>query len=183
MVDLTLLRLDRIVEPVEIGQISGIALHAGNVLADLLHGRVQLLLAAPGDEDIGAFLDKQLGSPESHPRCRSGDDCDFSLKFLAHDAPPKVGLGERCGTACGGRDCSDGRRRRSPRECGGPRRGSEREDLTRAAVFDSAPPSRLSGRRVSTWLTQPRGGWTSYGWAFDVALRFGHALPPTNGLH
>jgi len=82
-VDLALLTFDGLVETVEVGQVGGIALYAGDVSANELHGLIELVLAASGDEDVGAFFDEELGCCERHARGRCGDDCHFSFE-LAH---------------------------------------------------------------------------------------------------
>jgi hypothetical protein len=59
-VDLALLALNRIVETVEIIQVGGVALHAGDVFADELHGLIELVLAAAGDEDVRSLFDEEF---------------------------------------------------------------------------------------------------------------------------
>ena len=83
-VDLALFALDGLVEAVEVGEIGGVALHAGDVFADELHGLIELLLAASGDEDVRALFDEELGGCERHAGGRGGDDCYFSFE-LSHD--------------------------------------------------------------------------------------------------
>ncbi len=65
-VDPALFALDGLVEAVEVGEIAGIALYAGDVLADELHGLIELLLATSGDEDVGALFNEELCCCERH---------------------------------------------------------------------------------------------------------------------
>jgi hypothetical protein len=65
-VDLALFTLDGLVEAVEVGEIGGVALHAGDVPADELHGLIELLLTASGDEDICALFHEELCCCERH---------------------------------------------------------------------------------------------------------------------
>jgi hypothetical protein len=74
---------DRLVESVKVGQIGDIALNAADVVADLLHGVVEFLLAASRDEDIGSFRDEEFCRGKPDPGRSSGDDRYFSLQ-LAH---------------------------------------------------------------------------------------------------
>ena len=64
------LLLHRLVQAIEVGEVAGVALDAGDVPADRLHRVVQLLLAAAGDEDVGPFLDEELGRGQGHARSR-----------------------------------------------------------------------------------------------------------------
>ena len=66
---------------IEVGEISGVALYAGDVLADELHGLIELLLAASGDEDVRALFDEELCCCERHAGGRGGDDCYFLRAF------------------------------------------------------------------------------------------------------
>src|SRR6478609_4468609 len=57
-VNATLLLFDCLEQPIEVGEIAGIALHAGDVLADFFDCFVELFLAAASDEDISTLLDE-----------------------------------------------------------------------------------------------------------------------------
>ena len=50
-------------------------------------GFVELVLAAAGDEDVGAFFDEELGGGEGHAGGGGGDDGYFSFE-LTHDETP-----------------------------------------------------------------------------------------------
>ena len=52
---------DGAVEPVEIVEIGDVALHSRDVVAELRYGSIERVLAAAGDEDIGAGGDQALG--------------------------------------------------------------------------------------------------------------------------
>ena len=86
-IDLALLALHGIVEAVEVGQVTGVALHAGDVFADELDGLIELILAASCDEDVRALFDEELGGGERHAGRRGGDDSYFSFE-LSHDCSP-----------------------------------------------------------------------------------------------
>jgi hypothetical protein len=68
-----------VVQPVKIGEVRGVTLHARDILADGLHRFIQFLLAAASDENVCSFLDEKLGGSQSHSRGASRDDCDFVL--------------------------------------------------------------------------------------------------------
>jgi hypothetical protein len=65
-VDAALLPLDRVVQAVQVVQVGGVALDAGDVAADLLHGLVQGVLAPAGDEDVRSLVDEQLRAGQRH---------------------------------------------------------------------------------------------------------------------
>ena len=54
------LRLDGLIESVKVGQFGNVALNAGNVAADCLHGLIKFLLATARDEDVGALFDEEF---------------------------------------------------------------------------------------------------------------------------
>jgi len=74
--------LDRLIEPVEIGEISGVTLHAGDILADFPHSRVQLSLAAASDKDVSTLFDEQLGG-RPIPEVAPGITAIFPSSFWA----------------------------------------------------------------------------------------------------
>src|ERR1700733_11207132 len=76
--------LDRVEQTVEIVEIGRVAAHAGHVPADQLDGLVERLLPPARDEDIGAFLNKQLGARQRHAARSTRDDGNLTLK-LSHD--------------------------------------------------------------------------------------------------
>ncbi len=82
-VDPLALRLDRLVEAIEVSQLGDVALDAGDVVADGLHGVVKLLLAPSRDEDVGALFDKELRRGQADPFGGASDNGHFSLQ-LAH---------------------------------------------------------------------------------------------------
>jgi len=57
-VDPALLALHGVIEAVDVGEISGVALDAGDVPADRANGVVELLLAPPRDEDVRPLVDE-----------------------------------------------------------------------------------------------------------------------------
>lgn len=82
-VEASLLPLDGVVQAVQVVQVGGVALDAGDVAADLLHGLVQGVLAAAGDEDVRSLLDEQLRACQRHAGGAAGDDRDLAVK-LSH---------------------------------------------------------------------------------------------------
>src|SRR5229473_5107141 len=75
------LRLDGLIESVKVGQFDNVALNAGNVAADCLHGLIKLLLATARDEDVGALSDEELCPSKPYARRTAGDDCRFSRQL------------------------------------------------------------------------------------------------------
>jgi hypothetical protein len=65
-------------------KVGGIGLHAGHVAADHLDGFVQRVLPAARDEDVGSFVDEQLGAGQRHSTCRTCDHRDLAIE-LSHD--------------------------------------------------------------------------------------------------
>jgi hypothetical protein len=72
------------VETIQVGESGNISLDAGDVAAYRLHGLIEFVLATAGDEDVGAFLDEELGGSQANSCCAAGDDCHFALQ-LTHD--------------------------------------------------------------------------------------------------
>jgi hypothetical protein len=91
-VDPTPRALHRLVEPVEVGEIPGVALDPGHVPADRAYRVVELLLTPPRDEDVGALVDEQLRGGERHAGRGGRDDRDLPVE-LSH-APPSARVAE-----------------------------------------------------------------------------------------
>src|SRR5580765_3425745 len=49
-----------LVKTIKIGQFGNVALNARNIAADCLHGLIEFLLPAAGDEDIGTLFDEKF---------------------------------------------------------------------------------------------------------------------------
>src|ERR1700686_159461 len=77
------LPLHGLIESVKIGQFGNVALNAGNVAADCLHGLIKFLLATARDEDVGPLSDEEFCRSKPYTRRTAGDDCRFSFQ-LAH---------------------------------------------------------------------------------------------------
>jgi hypothetical protein len=60
-VEAALLLLHRGEQPVEVREVRDVALHAGDVPADLRYRCIELRLPASGDEDVGALGDEAPG--------------------------------------------------------------------------------------------------------------------------
>src|SRR6266403_2520541 len=82
-VEPALLPLDLCEEAIEVAEVRHVSLDAGHIASDLLDRRRRLRLAAPGDEDVGAFLHEPLRRRETDAAVATRDECDFSFK-LAH---------------------------------------------------------------------------------------------------
>src|SRR5258708_6656046 len=75
------LRLDGLVETIEVGQSGNVSVNASDVVADRLHGRGELFLTAASNEDVGTFSYKELCGGQPYPGCATGNDCHSSLQF------------------------------------------------------------------------------------------------------
>src|SRR6266404_8059123 len=73
---------DGLVKTIKVSQLGNVALNSRNVGADCLHGRVEFLLAAAHDEDIGALFDEELRRSQSNPFCSAGDDGRLPFELL-----------------------------------------------------------------------------------------------------
>src|SRR5262245_49479373 len=87
-VEAALLPLHGRQQPVQIRRVGDVARHAGDVLADLPDRFVQLLLAASGDEDVGALGDEPPGGGQADAAVAPGDDRDFPYLLLRHGTAP-----------------------------------------------------------------------------------------------
>jgi hypothetical protein len=83
-IDFAPFALNGLVEAVEVGEISGVALYAGNVLADEFHGLIEFILPTSSDKDVCALFNEELCRCERHAGRRGGDDCYFSFE-LSHN--------------------------------------------------------------------------------------------------
>src|SRR6266404_3856235 len=75
------LGLDGLIETVKVGQFGNVALNAGNVAADYLHGLIKFLLATAHDEDVGPLSDEEFCRSKPYARRTAGDDSHFSLQL------------------------------------------------------------------------------------------------------
>jgi hypothetical protein len=80
------LPLDGVVQAVQVVQVGGVALDAGDVAADLLHGLVQGVPAAAGDEDVRSLVDEQLRAGQRHAGGAACDERYLAVK-LSHCRP------------------------------------------------------------------------------------------------
>src|SRR5262249_46384089 len=87
-VEAALLPLHRGEQPVEVRKVRDVALHAGDVLADLCYRFIEFRLAASGDEDVGALGDEAPGGGQADAAVAPGDDRDFPFQFLRHGITP-----------------------------------------------------------------------------------------------
>src|SRR3979490_525383 len=67
------------VEAIEVGQVGNVALNASNIASNCIHSVVKFLLAATGDENIGAISDEELSRGKPYSRSATCHDCNFSV--------------------------------------------------------------------------------------------------------
>jgi hypothetical protein len=72
------------VELVEIPLLTDITLHAGDVLADFLHRRIEFGMTPSADEDVRALLDEPLGGGQAYA-CRTAGDYRSLALEKCHD--------------------------------------------------------------------------------------------------
>src|ERR1700730_1637635 len=87
-IDLSLHFADCLVEKVKIGHFGDVSLNTRRIGTDCLHGLVELLLAAPHDEDIGTFFDEQFCGSQPNPFCSAGDDGSLAFELVGHYVSP-----------------------------------------------------------------------------------------------
>src|SRR5262249_57938937 len=83
-----LLLLHRGEQPVEVREVRDVALHAGDVPADLHYRFLEFRLPASGDEDVGALGDEPSGGGQADATVAPGYDRDLPFQFLRHGTPP-----------------------------------------------------------------------------------------------
>ena len=83
-IDLSLRLRDGLVKTIKVGQLGNVSSNPSNVAADCLHSRVEFLLAAARDEDIGALCNEKFCRSKSNPFSSAGDDCSFAFEFFGH---------------------------------------------------------------------------------------------------
>src|SRR6267378_2846618 len=79
---------DGLVKTIKVSQLGNVSLNSRNVGADCLHGLVEFLLAAAGNEDIGTLFDEKLCRSQSNPFCPAGDDSNLAFEFFGHCLSP-----------------------------------------------------------------------------------------------
>src|ERR1700688_686208 len=79
---------DGLVKTIKVRQLGDVPLNSRNVGADRLHGLVEFLLAAAGDEDIGTLFGEKLCRSQSNPFCAAGDDSDLAFELFGHCLSP-----------------------------------------------------------------------------------------------
>src|SRR5580700_3915505 len=83
-IDASLHFSDSLVEMIKIGHLGNVAPNAGRIGTDCLNGLVELLLAAPRDENISAFIDEQFCRCQPNPFCSASDDGDLTFELFRH---------------------------------------------------------------------------------------------------
>jgi len=73
-----------LVKTIKVGEFGNVALNARNIAADCLHGLVEFLLPAAGDEDVGTLFDEEFCRSQPNPFCAAGDDGDFTFELFEH---------------------------------------------------------------------------------------------------
>src|SRR5216683_1687862 len=79
---------DSLVKTIKVSQLGNVSLNSRNVGVDCLHGLVEFLLAAAGDEDIGTLFDEKLCRSQSNPFCPAGDDSNLTFELFRHHFSP-----------------------------------------------------------------------------------------------
>src|SRR5260370_8484181 len=64
------------------------SLHAGDIASDVFESRGQFAIAAPGYEDVGAFVHELLRGRKADAAIAAGDERNLSFE-LAHGGPPR----------------------------------------------------------------------------------------------
>src|SRR5216684_2726393 len=73
-----------LVETIKVSQLGNVSLNSRNVGADCIHGLVEFLLAAAGDEDISTLFDEELCRSQPNPFCAAGNDSDLTFELFRH---------------------------------------------------------------------------------------------------
>ena len=89
-VDAASFLLDHGIDPVEVGELSCIAVDRGDVSVDLGRGLVQRRLPPAGDEDLRAFFRETLRGAETNAGAAACDNGDLLREFLTHDDCPSA---------------------------------------------------------------------------------------------
>jgi hypothetical protein len=69
-------------------EVRDVALHAGDVPADLLYRSIEFRLPASGDEDVGALGDEPPGGGQADAAVAPGNDRGLTFQFLRNGTPP-----------------------------------------------------------------------------------------------
>src|ERR1700756_5364252 len=83
-VDSPLQARDGLVKTIKVSRFRNVSLNARDVGADSLHRFIEFLLAAAGDEHIGALFDEKLRGCQTNPLCPTADDGDLTFKLSSH---------------------------------------------------------------------------------------------------
>lgn len=75
---------------IEVGQAGGIGANADHSLPDPAGRLIELFLAAPGDDHLGAVGGETLRGRKSDAGRTAGHDNDLVFQLLAHAMPPAV---------------------------------------------------------------------------------------------
>jgi hypothetical protein len=87
-IDLGVALLHGVVEAVDVGQLRHVGLHAHRVAADRLDGRVQLGLAAAGDEHARALGRERLSGGQADAAGAAGHHHHLVVELVAHLKSP-----------------------------------------------------------------------------------------------
>jgi hypothetical protein len=78
------LRLDGLSDPVDIGEVGGVALNRCDIAAKRCRRFVEFRLTAPGYEYMRAFGGQLPGNTQANSRAAAGNYRNFVLKFTPH---------------------------------------------------------------------------------------------------
>src|ERR1700731_299560 len=73
-----------LVKTIKVGQFGNVSLNSRNVSANGLHGLVEFLLSAAGDEDVGTLFDEKLCGSQPNPFGAAGYDGDLAIELFRH---------------------------------------------------------------------------------------------------
>src|SRR2546426_5551043 len=79
---------NRLVKTIKVSQLGNVSVNSRNVGAVCLHGLVEFLRAAPGDEDIGTLVEEKFSSSQPNPFCTAGDEGGLARKPFGHYLSP-----------------------------------------------------------------------------------------------
>src|ERR1700719_3861236 len=100
-VDSPLYLSDGLVKTIKVGQFGNVSLNAGNVGADGLHGLIEFLLPAPGDEDISTLSHEKFCGSQPNPFCAAGYDGRLAVELFGQCCSPfLLGCRELSAIAC-----------------------------------------------------------------------------------
>src|ERR1700722_10825095 len=87
-IDSTSYLSDGLVKTIKVSQFGNVSLNSRNVGADGLHGLVEFLLPATGDEDVGALFGEKFCGSQPNPFGAAGNDGGLAFQLFGHCFSP-----------------------------------------------------------------------------------------------